>query len=155
MVNTYDVKEELVNLFRSSIDDPLTERASDGKNWVYSDYPRLDSTLPRIGMQEISTTYSSLSIGTAERVKNAAVQVTVMMKEDQKFDVDGDGEIENAEQVLRYLVEQVEDAVIADQDTLRENLDARYVLPQDAVTTRPDGENIIKTDVTIEAEFVN
>ncbi len=156
MTSLRDVRVELRDLFRANIDDPIAARANDGKEWIYEDYPRMDAQKPRIGLSDVLLEYSSLSIGTAKRVKNGAVQVTVMLDEDgSKFDVDDDGTIENEEQVLNYFIERVEDVIIENQTTLRDNLHARYVLPQDTNVIRPDGESILKADITVEAEFVN
>lgn len=156
MTSLRDVRVELRDVLRDNLTDPITARADDGKEWIYEDYPRMDAQKPRIGLSDVLLEYSSLSIGTAKRVKNGAVQITVMLDEDSsKFDVDGDGNVENEEQVLNYFVERIEDVIIDNQDTLRDSLDARYVLPQDTTVLRPDGENILKADITVEAEFVN
>lgn len=157
MVNTKDVRLAVRDLLRQNLEDPLTSRADKGQHWIYEDYPRQDATLPRIGMQDVSGTYEPLSVGTATRVSDDLIQITIMLKENgSKFDVDGDGEPEKEEDVLAYYKEKVKNIIEDDdnQDQLRENIPVRYFLPIDKNTTRPDGENTIKCDITCETKFI-
>jgi len=157
VVNSKDVRIAVRNLLRQNLDDPITARADKGQEWIYEDYPRQDAQLPRIGMQDVSGTYEPLSVGTATRVTDAIIQITVMIKEEgSKFDVDGDGEIEKEEDVIAYYKEQVINIITDDdnQDSLRENIPVRYFLPLDSEVTRPEGENVIKADITCGTKYV-
>lgn len=155
MTTVHDIVIELRDQLDANIDDPISERASQGKNWIYEDFPRLDSTLPRIGFAIVDVQYTSNAVGTAKRVKNAVIQVSILVNEEgNKFDIDDDGNVEIEEEVVQRLGKQVEDVIVDNQDTIRDNLDARYVLPQSSVTIRPNGENVIQKNIDIEAEFV-
>lgn len=156
MTNVRDVIVKLRDVIDDNVDDPITQRSRDGKNWVYADFPKLSATMPRIGVAPVDIEYSSLAVGTAKRVKNATIQVSVFVnEEDNMFDVDGDGQPEPEEQVLAYLQEQVEKAVVDNQSSIRRDLDVRYVLPRNSTTIRPDGENIIQANIDFEVEFAN
>lgn len=157
VVNNKDVRIAVRDLLRNNLDDPISARSNKGKHWIYEDYPRQDATLPRIGMQDVSDTFTPLSIGTATQVSDTLIQVTIMLKEEgNKFDVDGDGTPEKEEDVLAYFKEKVKDIIEDDdnQDMLRNNIPVRYFLPVDASTSRPEGENTLKVDITCETEYV-
>jgi len=156
MTNVDDVVIKLRDVIDDNVQDPITQRRRDGKNWVYEDFPREDSTLPRIGLAPVDVQYTSLALGTAKRVKNATIQVSVLVNEEgNKFDVDEDGSVENEESVRSYLSEKVEEAIIDNQSSIRDELNVRYVLPINSTTIRPSGKNIIKANLDFEVEYTN
>lgn len=153
--DSQQVRKAIRNVLDDNIDDPITKRELDGKNWIYTDFPRLDATMPRIGMDLVDTSYSSLAVGTPVRVKNDVVQVTIMVHEDKNsFDIDGDGETESEEKLLMHLANRVEEVIVDNQKFLRDEYDLRYVLPLDSTTTRRDDSKIIQKNIDFEVEYV-
>ena len=153
--NVQDLVIEVRDVLDENIDDPISRRAADGKNWVYDDFPNLNATMPRIGIAAVDVTYSSLALGTPKRVKNALIQVSVFVDQsDNKFDVDGDGSNETEEQVLQYLATRVEDEIVANQSFFRHDVGVRYILPTSSTRTVNQDENVLQKNITLEVEFV-
>lgn len=153
-MNTQDLIIELRDVLDENLNDPIEERALDGKNWIYEDFPRLDSTLPRIGIGVVDVEYTSLALGTPKRVKNATLQVAILVDSRRnKFDVDGDGETEVEEQVLNYIAQRVEEEIVNNQPYFRNDVGVRYMLPINSFTTRNEDENVIQRNIDIEVEF--
>lgn len=153
MTRARDIIVEL----RDTLDANLTDPHGRQGNWIFDGDLRYDATLPRIGIIEIDTTNSPLSIGTARQVEQVRIQITVLVDEqDNKFDVDNDGNVEHEADVADYLANQIETIITNDttQDTMRSNTGAWYILPASKTTTRPDGENVIQKNVDVLAEYI-
>lgn len=153
--DSQEIRTAIRDVLDENIEDPITERDLDGKNWIYTDFPRLDATMPRIGMDLVDTNYDSLALGTAKRVKTDIVQVTIMVHNSKnKFDIDGDGETETEEELLMHLANRVEEVIVNNQKSLRDDLCVRYMLPVNSNSLRRDESNIIQKNIDFEVEYV-
>lgn len=151
--NEYDIREFVRDLLDEEISDPITERSLDGKNWVYTDFPRKDANFPRIAVLLTDKNFETLSIGGAEQLKTASIQVSVLVdSSSNKFDVDGDGRAEHEEEVLSFLTQRAEDVLISNQDRFRDRC-ARYALPVTTTRTRDTDSNTIQSNITVEVPY--
>lgn len=155
MTDIHDVAVTIRDYLDDNISDPISDRANQGKNWIYTDFPRLDSTLPRIGMAVVDNRYSPAWLGSSKRVKNQTLQISIVVKEEgNKFDINDDGEVEIEEKVVQYIGSEVERVLEENQDSIREDLCIRYALPVNSTTFRPEGENVIQKNIDVEVQFV-
>lgn len=148
--NEYDIREFIRDLLDETISDPIQQRSLDGKNWIYTDFPRKDSTYPRIAVVLTDKSYDNLSLGSAEQLKTVNIQISVIVDaSSNKFDIDGDGNTEHEEEVLGVLTQKVEDALINNQSQFRDRC-ARYALPVNTTRTRDNDANTIQQNITVE-----
>lgn len=148
--NEYDIREFIRDLLDDNISDPITQRELDGKNWIYTDFPRKDSTFPRIAVVLTDKSFENLSLGSAAQLKTVNVQISVIVDaSSNKFDIDGDGNAEHEEEVLGYLTQRVEDVLIEYQSMFRDRC-ARYALPVNTTRTRDNDANTIQQNITVE-----
>jgi len=117
-VRPQDVVNMVVNLLRNNLTDLNENRKAAGQNWIFADFPRLDARMPRIGVFLIDAPATSGGLGTQKIVK-CRIQIVIVMKKGLKFDIDGDGEGENHEDVADYLAEQVMDVLQDNNATFR------------------------------------
>lgn len=154
VTSTQELAIELRDVLRNNLNDPIQDRARDGRNWIYEDFPRFDSSLPRIGITLLDVEYSSLAVGTPKRVKTATFQVSVLVNNERnKFDVDGDGDLEPEEIVLSYIANRVEEEIVENQKYFRDEVGVRYMLPVTSVRTRNEENNVIQKNIDVEVQF--
>jgi len=117
MVRIEQVVDEIVNVLRNNITDPISLRRERGLNWIFPGFPRYDAGTPRIGITYISSPLEALAIGTPHRRHNARFQITILVRETDKIDIDGDGEKESPEFVADYIANEVIKAVMDNQSS--------------------------------------
>lgn len=116
MTKLESVQEDIVSVLRSNLTDPISLRSDRGQNWIFKGYPRYDSQTPRIGLTYVDSPMNALAIGSAKARHDAAFQLTILVRESDKLDIDSDGTKESAEFVADYISEQVISAIASNQD---------------------------------------
>ncbi len=111
MTRTKDVTEKIVTLLRNNITDPNTSRSEKGKNWIFSDYPRLDASSPRIGVDFTSGSARPYAVNSDDMIQEPRITIVTQVNVSSKFDIDDDGELEAPDEVADYLTQQVIDVL--------------------------------------------
>lgn len=117
MVRIETITNEMVNVLRNNLTDPISLRSERGQNWIFPGFPRYDAGTPRIGITYITSPLEALAIGTINRKHNARFQITILLRENDKLDIDGDGEKECAEYIADYIANEVIKVIMNNQSS--------------------------------------
>lgn len=127
--------DKIKSILESNLTDPNDYRSG---NWIYTDEPRLDATKPRIGIEFIDDSREWLSINSKKKVISGRIQISIFIDTTTKYDIDGDGEPEKAEDVLDYLQKQVENAIRNNQSQIKALDGVLHALPGSSNNKAPD-----------------
>ncbi len=106
---------------QTEITDPNSDR-NGSTRFVYTIPINFDlADFPRIHVQRLSGTHAGFSLGTANRQVNELVQFSIFhsTQDGYNLDIDGDGELESAEQVVDFLSERIVDLINESQSRWR------------------------------------
>ncbi len=135
MTKTVEVEKELQELLIEKLEDPNNERTSD---WIFTDKPDTHNQFPRLIISLLDAQKTGFSLNSTDRFHRQRVQVSVQVGDNNKFDVDGDGEIEGAGYVKWWIAERCDEIVQANQDRFRDLGDDIYsLLPDSANPSSP------------------
>lgn len=69
----------IVELLESEISQPLLDRTTEGKKWIYDDAPRFDlSSYPRIGVYGAPSTYDEYAVGSLSQLENQNIVIDIL-----------------------------------------------------------------------------
>jgi hypothetical protein len=106
---------------QTEITDPNSDR-NGSTRFVYTIPINFDlADFPRIHVQRLSGAHAGFSLGTANRQVNELVQFSIFhsTQDGYNLDIDGDGELESAEQVVDFLSERIVDLINESQSRWR------------------------------------
>lgn len=158
MTRTQQVIDEITEIARQNISDPVTARANKGDSWIYSHFPKYgsDADLPRIGFHKISSSHPQVTLGSTAARTEADIQASIMVRRGKKYDFDGDGETEEEENLSDYLHDKVIEVVKNNQSQIKDlGEDVSYVVPVTSDTVKPEGQNFILEALTFEVRIDN
>lgn len=114
-----EIVSTVVTLLRNQITDPLTTRASEGRNFIYSRFPREDATFPRISVTPLTSgNVQQIDIETQSQMLVQPIQIDVWVGQ-ETFEIDGTKY--NWSALLDYMAGQVTNAISDNRYNLSEN----------------------------------
>jgi len=146
-----EVITKLMQLLRNNITDLNKERKNRGGQWIWDDFPRLDATTPRIGIQLVTSPWQSGGVGNQKIIK-CRIQITVMMRVKEKYDIDGDGAAEHTEDCIDYLANEVLDVIHRNNDEFKTIDGVIHVTPLGQPRAIRNANNIFRY-IDVEAEM--
>lgn len=80
------VVEYIVDLLETNISEPLLDRTTEGKKWIYDDAPRYDmSSYPRIGIYGEPSTFEEYAVGSLAQLENQNIVIDILTKSGDKI----------------------------------------------------------------------
>lgn len=125
-----NISNEIRKLIHDNITDPNVSRRRNQNPFVYTHQPNT-SQLPTIQIQEIDSTYNTLSIGNYTQFKRVRLQLDFRVRVNAEYDYDSDGELQTASDGLNYLISEVVDLILSKEEYLKDQLgeDFKGILP--------------------------
>jgi len=147
MSKAVEVREKLAEVLQSNLTDPNTERKNRDGDFVFTDLPDTHNTFPRLIVQLVDGQKTPYSLGSNDYKHQRRIQVTIQVGKENKFDIDGDNELETAGYTKHWLGEEVDSIVQNNQDTILSPGDDNFIIKPDSDNpTSPSGTTQISND---------
>lgn len=121
MTRPQTVIDDARQYLQDEIEDPNPDRNGTPR-FVYTIPINHDlAVYPRIHIQRISGTHNGFSLGTGNRQADELIQFSIFhsTQDGYNLDIDGDDELESAEQVIDFLSERIVDLINESQSRWR------------------------------------
>lgn len=151
MVYPHQIAKKVKEFLRANITDVNTERKAKGKEWIYSDFPRLDARMPRAGVFVVNEPIQIAGLN-GEMNMVCRIQITIVININQRFDINGDGENEHAEEVIDYLATQMAEAIKNNQEWFKGQWDELIHIIPTGINPVRRGE-LIYRHIDLEAKY--
>lgn len=99
------VANELSKFLSENLVDLNERRRERGGSWIYTDIPRLDNTMPRIGIFPKGSTMRLLGIGSRSSLEDRIIQISIFVNKGSKYEIDG--ELQKSEYVLDWITDKI------------------------------------------------
>jgi len=152
MTSSQDIQDKTRSLLRSNLDDPNTRRSERGKNWIFTDYPRFDTTKPRIGIVHVSGQMDGRDINSNDREQRLRIDCVIFTDTNNAYDIDGDGEDEKASAQASYIADKIIDIVKNNQDEYRALDGVDHVVSVNE-STNPRNDDLHQRNVELRAKL--
>ena len=152
-MNPSDVQRKVIDLLRSKLIDVNSYRRSKQKNWIYSDFPKLTATMPRISVELIDSPLTPLGVGTNARIQNLRFDVSILVDRNAKYDVNNDGEKNSPEEVASHLSHEVMATITKNQSELKET-GLLYLYPTDERQLESGNSNTMLRQVELQGILI-
>ncbi len=139
------VANQIRQLLLDNLIDPNRRRVERGNNWIFTDFPRADATMPRIGIIFVDGSMERLAIGSPNQLQRGRLQVSIFLNKKGQYYIND--ELEKSEYVLDYLANEIIKLVYNNQSSLRDE-NVLHVLPINESFTEKDG--IIQRNLDLE-----
>jgi len=130
MTYTVKVRDKLVELIKDNLVDPRTTR---NDLPVETDTDKTNNRYPYIIVQLLDNQKTGFTLGNSTRFHRHRIQVTVRLKNTNKYEIPIYDEPQSAGTVKSYLGERIDEIVQNNQDQL--------LLGEDIFTLQPDSSN--------------
>ena len=152
-----ELTDTLVSLLRNEIPSPHSSG-----NWIYSDYPRIDATFPRISLTQTSGALTAVAIGECTEsgktgeLMSISFDIDIWVKVTDKYTSLTTPPVMYVGSKLReYYADLILSALEAEKETLRAD-HGIIDIGINSITTAPlDEEHLLhRKTITIEVTFV-
>jgi len=152
-VRPQTVVKDAREYLQEQITDPNSDRNGNSR-FVYNIPINFDlADFPRIHIQRISGTHTGFSLGTGSRQADELIQFSVFhsTQDGYNLDVDGDGELESAEQVVDFLAQRIVELINESQGRWRGLGDnVQYFITQTENRVQDSQNHIIHYEIDAE-----
>ena len=106
--NLTEIMDELIEVLRANMTDPIQSRSDEGKNWIVSELPAYSLDTPYVKLSFVSSNLDPLSIGSGGYKQTALIQVTIVTKVGEDREVGGNKL--NHKELAEYFASQIIEA---------------------------------------------
>lgn len=152
MTRPQDILDTVETVLNNNISDPNTRRSGP---WIHQDFPRLDATMPRIGIIKIGGVMENRGIGSNQRTQILTIQCSILNKKGSNgaWDVEGDSTLERGEDVLDWIADQCVQAIQSNQSSFKTaGADCIYAV-NEVRTPPPENSDVVQHNVDFEARI--
>lgn len=152
-----ELTDTLVSLLRSEIPSPHSSG-----NWIYSDYPRMDATFPRISLTQTAGALTAVAIGECTdsgktgELMSISFDIDIWVKVTDKYTNTATPAVTYVGSKLReYYADLILSAFEAEKETLRTDHGIIDIGVNNISTSALDEEHLLhRKTITIEVTFV-
>jgi len=112
---------ELTGILVDSLRETIPNPHASG-NWIYSDYPRMDATFPRISVTQIAGSLTEIGIGSATDIGATGMLCTIDYDIDVWVKVEDRATIDSVVYVGTKLRDKYSDMIVAALEDQKESL---------------------------------
>jgi len=139
MTFTVEVEKQLKQTLQRELTDPNNNRRGSDQDFVFTEKPGNYDKTPYILISLLDNQKEGFSIGKTDRFHRHRIQVAVRVGKDNKFDIDGDNELESQGYIKNYWAERCDEIVQDNQSDFRNLGDDIYSLLPDSSNPQTTG----------------
>lgn len=130
MTYTVQVRDKLAELIEENLDDPNQDR---NDLYVTTDTDQTSNRYPQVIVNLLDNQKTGFTLGNSTRFHRHRIQVTVRLKNTNKYEIPIYDDLQSAGTIKSYLGERIDEIVQNNQDEL--------LLGEDIFTLQPDSSN--------------
>lgn len=140
------IQKNLIDLLRNNLIDPNSYRRSKQKNWIYSDFPKLTATMPRIAVQMSDSPMTTLGASTNAQYQDIRIDISILINRQHKYTVNGE-ENTSPESTASYLSHQIMKNILTKEKFKEKGL--LQLRPINETKREPPKDNIMLRQVEL------
>jgi len=147
MTKAVEVREKLADVLQENLTDPNKNRRTRDGDFVFTDVPDTHNTFPRLIVSLLDAQKEGYGLGNFDHLNRRRIQVSIQLGKENKFDIDGDDELETAGYTKMWLAEEIDSIVQNNQNEFRGLGDDVFQLAPDSDNpTNPEGTSQVSND---------
>lgn len=143
MTYTVEVRDKLAELIEENLTDPNQNR---NDLYVTTDTDQTSNRYPQIIVQLLDNQKTGFTLGNSTRFHRHRIQVTVRLKNTNKFELPIYDDVQGAGTVKSFLGERIDEIVQNNQDELLLGEDIFTLQPDSSNPTTPSGTKQVNND---------